>query len=121
MVREKDILYDLCKAESCSVPEGYFKQLQDRLVSIPESQRVAHKPRASAYLALVGGIAAVAIGGFVILKVTTEQQVSDNDYMYEQMLYADALPLTYSLYDAYEQAAASSEVSLEEYINDINE
>lgn len=121
MFREKDTLHEFCRKDAYSVPDGYFGQLQERLMSIPRSRKTASKHGAAAYLALAGGIAAVAAGGFAILKSTAQKASYNQDYVYEQLLYADALPQSYSLYNAFEQAAASSEVSLEEYFDNVNE
>lgn len=118
MVKEKDVLQNIGKQDSFGVPQGYFERLQERLIRIPQSRENASERGVAAYLALAGSIAAVAIGGFAILKTTAHR---DRDYIYEQLLYADAIPQTCTLYDAVEQAAALSEVSLEEYLNDINE
>ncbi len=113
MFREKDTLHEFCRKDAYSVPDGYFGQLQERLMSIPRSRKTAPKHGAAAYLALAGGIA--------ILKSTAQKASYNQDYVYEQLLYADALPQSYSLYNAFEQAAASSEVSLEEYFDNVNE
>lgn len=128
MVREKDILHGLCKADTCSVPDGYFASLQARLVSIPNEQG-GKSPRngaIAASLAIAASMAAIAFGGSLFLGknastvAEADEQFVEDGSLYEQMLFADALPMTYSLIDFYEDAADEADATLDEYYDYIN-
>lgn len=128
MVREKDIINGLCKADTCSVPDGYFASLQDRLVSIPKEYGRRQSPvrRAAPYLALAASMAAIVlVGGLFLSKpsgmAAEEDAFSPDGSMYEQLLYADAMPTTYSLYDFFEDAANEADASIDEYYDYINQ
>ncbi len=112
------------------VPEGYFDGLEKRLMSIPnESQKKkkiwAFMPeknnirRLTPYIGLVAGFALIAGIGTILLRMTTSPLLNE----YEEMQYADIIPLGYPYLpteEEYTSSEASSEDDIETYLIDNN-
>ena len=108
------------------VPEGYFEQLQSRLVNIPAQQEqpekvipVFHKVRP--YLALAACfVMAFCVGNF-ILGISTRP--ANDEITFEDICYADLIPVTnpYMIYEdspyaVYGQQEAATEDDILEYL-----
>lgn len=91
---KKDILEreEFRSRSAQQVPEGYFENLQERLMRIPSAKRQGHS---YIWYALAGAAAALAIALMVMRP--SFQPASDDSFAvvsYEQFAYADLIPLT---------------------------
>lgn len=109
-----------------SVPEGYFEQLQSRLVNIPAQQEQPVKvvplfSKVKPYVALAASfVMAFCLGNFILGRSSKPIQ---DEITFEDICYADLIPVTnpYMIYDdspyaAYEQQETPSEDDILEYL-----
>ena len=96
-IKEDILETESLKRRPYSVPDGYFTDLQTRLMKIPqENVQMEEAPkvislwdRLKPYAALAACfVAIVAVGTSVLRKAS----VSDDDLMYEQLMLADMIP-----------------------------
>lgn len=108
------------------VPEGYFEQLQSRLVNIPAQQEQPVKvvplfSKVKPYIALAASfVMAFCLGNFILGRSSKPIQ---DEITFEDICYADLIPVTnpYMIYDdspyaAYEQQETPSEDDILEYL-----
>lgn len=67
----------MTKHTDIKVPDGYFANLQDRLLSIPEEQN-SRKVHLAPYFAYAASLAVLALAGTFILRKTTVVQEEDS-------------------------------------------
>lgn len=109
-----------------NVPEGYFEQLQGRLVRIPAEQEQPVKvvplfTRLKPYMALAASfVMAFCVGNFILGRST--KPVSD-EITFEDICYADLIPVTnpYMIYEdspyaAYGLQETATEDDILEYL-----
>lgn len=93
MLESNKIFNDSGKAPF-AVPEGYFKNLQERLEAIPsiKGQSVSHAQRIRPYLALAACfLAAVLVGNAVLRSTATDAATHD---LFNEISLADLIPVT---------------------------
>lgn len=108
------------------VPEGYFEQLQSRLVNIPAQQEQPVKvvplfSKVKPYIALAASfVMAFCLGNFILGRSSKPIQ---DEITFEDICYADLIPVTnpYMIYDdspyaAYGQQETPSEDDILEYL-----
>lgn len=76
----------------CSVPEGYFDSLQERLGAIP--RQAGARNRILPALACAAGVAAVLAACVVLLHRPGPAAGGEDAISYEQLAYADLIPHT---------------------------
>ena len=96
-----------------SVPEGYFKDLNARLMAIPSSAR----ERAVPYMSLVASFALLVIVGTAVLQ-RSSRTLSTDEAEYFEYAYT-MIPRTepYSIYDSSLAESLSPEMTDEDVIN----
>ena len=109
----------MSKRNDISTPEGYFGNLQARLLEIPASQqpaRVSTVHRLAPYMAIAASfLVAVMLGNFVLRKTTAPTE--DDTWAYVSYL-ADALdPDGAALVDAYGYWEDEEGLSAEDIVN----
>lgn len=89
---ENDKIFNGIRKASYDVPDGYFKNLQARLETIPVMRTVSTVQRMKPYLALAACFLAAVLIGNTVLRSTTSD-VATHDY-YNEITLADLIPLT---------------------------
>lgn len=102
-----------------NVPEGYFEDLNMRLMAIPdaESQEAASPwTRVTPYLALAASFVAIVFCASVLLRKTASVNVmSDMDYMEFAALIPETDP--YSIYDeSFDDEGGTTVENIEDYL-----
>ena len=134
MDKKMDILdrEDL-RRNPCSVPEGYFDRLQERLAAIPRQAKTpaaemtpvkafatepAKAARIRPVLATLAGLAAALAVCFVLIHRPAAPAAGEEEAVtYEQLAYADLIPHT-DPYIYYVEESQSSEDGSQEEILD---
>ena len=110
----------MSKRNDISTPEGYFGNLQERLLEIPaRPARVSTVRRLAPYVAIAASFLVAVILGNAILRTTTSPSPEDDTWSYVSYL-ADALdPDGASLFDEvdWEMDQEESGLSEEDIIN----
>lgn len=78
-----------------NVPDGYFESLQSRLseVSRREARPRIHR-KASLYMAVAAGLAAVIVAGGFFLYGNHSSEAFSADEFYDELMYSDLIPVT---------------------------
>lgn len=79
-----------------NVPDGYFESLQSRLseVSRMEARPLTHHRKASIYMAVAAGLAAVIVAGGFFLYSGRSSAALSPDGFYDELMYSDLIPVT---------------------------
>ncbi len=91
MKKEKDIFGKV----AFDVPEGYFKDLQAQLEAIPSQEEPSHgfARKVQPYLALAACFLGILLVGNAVLRGTAGDAES-SDLYYNEIVYADLIPVT---------------------------
>lgn len=83
------------KKMAFNAPDGYFESLQSRLseVSSREARPRIHR-KASLYMAVAAGLAAVIVAGGFFLYSGRSSAVLSAEGFYDELMYSDLIPVT---------------------------
>lgn len=87
----------MTKHTDIKVPDGYFANLQERLLSIPEKQNT-RRVHLAPYFAYAASLAVLALAGIFILRRTAVTEESSEEWSYVSYL-AQSLDPDLTTYD----------------------